>query len=290
MKTFNLPIAIGALALLAYLDAPATAQSQVVFDNTPNLINQTPVFFSAQEYGDELALAGSAREVTEFSFAYFGNFGETTGVFFVLRFYVNDGSDAVAGAGTALRPKSLLWDSGEQSLLNGVNQVTLTIPNVVVPDDFTWTIVFTGLDGTPGKQAALMLANPAVIGRLLSGTETLPGLIGSYEDFWKKEVPADPDSWALYAFGFGPNDPKGNFYAKVTAVPYHPELQITRTANDVVLSWPAVAYGYRLERNDNLAAGDNWQLVSSPPTIVSGINQVTQTIEGENTLYRLRHP
>lgn len=211
----SLIITGGALALAPWL---VSAQSQVVFDNTSNLINKTPEFSFGNEYGDELALAGTARHVTDFAFAYFGNF-TISDASYNIRFYANNGTDAFAGAPTALRPGTLLWDSGSQPLFNGVNSVSLTVPEVQVPDKFTWSVTFQGLDGTEGKKAALMLANPATVGALLPGNGTLPDVIGSYDDFWKKDDAGNNDSWTLYSFGFGPNDPKGSFYAKVTATP-----------------------------------------------------------------------
>ena len=212
----SLVITGGSLLLTAGL---VRAQSQIVFDNTANLVNSTPEFSFGREYGDELALAGTARTVVGFDFAYYGNFGNTPNVGYSIRFYANDGSDAFPGTPTALRPGSLLWESGSQSLLNGINSVSLSVPNVVVPDHFTWSVTFSGIDGTAGKQAALMLANPATVGALLPGNGSLPDVIGSYEDFWKKDEPTDANSWTLYNFGFNPGDPKGNFYAKVTATP-----------------------------------------------------------------------
>lgn len=211
---------VGAVMLAS---GQVSAQSQVVFDNTPNLVNTTPEFSSGREYGDELQLAGTARQVTSFEFAYYGNFGTTPGVSYNVRFYANDGTDAFPGAPTALRPGSLLWESSLQELLNGIHKVVLTVPEVKVPDRFTWTIRFNGLDGSVGKQASLMLANPAIVGALLPGSGNLPDVVGSYEDFWKKDEPTDDDSWALYNFGFGAGDPKGNFYAKVLATP-EPEV------------------------------------------------------------------
>lgn len=290
MNLLKSRIVAGVIALVAVYGRSAAAQPQVIFDNTPNLINQAPAFFLAQEYGDELLLAGSARQVNQFQFAYHGDFGATTKASYVLRFYANDGTDSIAGAGVALRPKSLLWESSPLELFNGVNQVTLDIPDVVVPDGFTWTISFSGIDGTPGKRAALMLANPAVIGALLAGTPAMPELLGSYDDFWTRVIPADPESWSLYSFGFAPTDPKGNFFAKVTAVPYRPELQISRATGQVTLRWPTAATGFVLERNENLAAGAGWLAVATPPSVAAGFNHLTQPIESGNVLYRLRHP
>lgn len=287
MKSLNLPNAAGLWVLLALTQPQAAAQSQTVFDNTPNLINKTPEFAFGREYGDELALAGTARNVTSFSFAYYGNF-TVTGASYNIRFYANDGTDAFPGAPTALRPGSLLWDSGAQSISIGVNSVTLSVPQVVVPDKFTWSVTFNGLDGTPGKQAALMLANPATVGAILPGTATLPDVIGSYDDFWKKDEPLDDQSWRLYSFGFGASDPKGNFYAKITAVPEtRPRLQITRVGDDVVLSWPAGSSQYLLQRNRNLLAEDSWLPTTTRPTLVNGINYVTNGIVPGNALYRL---
>jgi len=203
----------------AWTGSVSAAAPAVVFDNTPNLINSTPEFFTGREYGDELNLAGTERTVTDFRFAYFGNFGATANVSYNIRFYANDGSDAVAGSATALRPGTQLWDSGAQSIQNGVNIVDLAIPGVVVPDRFTWSVTFNGLDGNVGRQAALMRANPGVIGAPLPGGNGLPDLIGSYEDFWLKSTPGDSESWGLFNFGFGPSDPKGNFYARVVATP-----------------------------------------------------------------------
>lgn len=211
----SLIITTGVLALAPWL---ASAQSQVVFDNTSNLVNQTPQYSFGREYGDELALAGTARHVTGFDFGYYGDFGINVASY-TIRFYANDGTDAYFGPQTALRPSTVLWDSGAQTLFNGHNAVSLSVPEILVPNNFTWSVTFTGVDGTAGKQAALLLANPATVGALLPGNASFPDLIGSYEDFWKKDEPTDNESWTLYNFGFGPADPKGNFYAKVTATP-----------------------------------------------------------------------
>lgn len=276
------------LALAVHL--PLVARSEVVFDNTPNLVNATPQFYTSQEYGDELFLAGTARDVTEFQFAYYGNFGATPGVSYSVRFYANDGTDAVPGAATALRPRSLLWDSGPQDLSNGVNKVTLTVPNVRVPDHFTWSISFKGIDGTPGKQASLMLANPATIGGVLAGTQAQPTLIGSYDDFWKKDDADDANSWMLYMFGYGPDEPKGNFFTRVTAVSVAPQLTILPAGNQVILSWPAAATAYVLESRADLSAGTPWTALVAPPTIENGFNRVTNNVAPGQAFYRLHRP
>lgn len=291
MHTTTLSLATAAGLLSLFVGTPTLAQSQVVFDNSANLINKTPEIPPTQEYGDEIFLAGRARLVTEFDFAYFASVGTTVGVSYAVRFYVNDGTDALPGAATALRPKSLLWDSGLQDINNGVNKVALSVPSVLVPDHFTWTITFQGLNGTPGKQAALVLADPATVGAVLApATATEPALIGSYDDFWKKEVAADADSWTLYTLGSAPTDPKGNFFAVVKALPYDPPVQITRVGSDVVLSWPAILSGYVLESSADLKTPISWLPVATPPVNLGGINYVTNVVVPGVQFYRLHHP
>ena len=290
MHVLNLKVSVATVALLVASQAVCSAppQPEVVFDNSANLVNQTPNFFSGREYGDELYLAGSARQVTEFQFAYFGNFGTTPGVAYDLRFYANDGTDAYPGAPTALRPKSLLWESGPQSILNGINKATVSVPGVLVPDHFTWSITFVGLDGTPGKQAALMLANPATVGAILPGSGNFPPVVGSYDDFWKKDDPTEDQSWMLYSFGFAPTDPKGNFYARVVAVPDNPGLQISHVESYVIVSWLTGATGYVLEGTNDLAPSGMWSRITDAPLSINGVNYVTQSPAKSLQFYRLR--
>ena len=287
MKYTKLSLVAGAGFVLVSAGGQVLAQTEVVFDNSANLINKTPNFFTQQEYGDELFLAGRARSVTEFDFAYYGNFGTNRGVGYSLRFYANDGSAAAPGAP---RPQSQLWDSGPQDLSNGINKVGLPVPNILVPDHFTWTITLHGLDGSAGKQAALMLADPATIGALLApATATLPALIGSYDDFWKNDVVGDVDQWKLYTFGPAPTDPKGNFFAKVIAQPYELQLRIDRGDGVVVLSWPAGALGYLLEGSSDLSKAGKWDAIPTVPTNIGGINYVTNSA-ADARFFRLHRP
>ena len=163
---------------------------------------------------------------------------------------------------------------------------------MTVPDKFTWAVTFNGLDGTVGNQAALMLANPATIGAVLPGKGNLPDVIGSYDDFWKKDEPLDDESWRLYSFGYAPSDPKGNFYAKVSAViDTPPNLSISRGDDVVVISWPSRSTPFVLERADSLSsAGDNWVSLSLVRTTSNGTTYVSDAIAPDNAIYRLRQP
>ena len=62
MKPLNQWVFVGAVCWLGGLAAAAGGPPQVVFDNTANLINKTPEFAFAREYGDELAIYGLAAD------------------------------------------------------------------------------------------------------------------------------------------------------------------------------------------------------------------------------------
>jgi PEP-CTERM motif len=204
MKTFSVSLlAVGTLTLAGSLSAA------VVYDNTTQANLKTSAFRTGLEYGDEIKLTGTERFVTQFIVGYFGDFstGSPTGT---VRIYANDGTDAITGPQTALRPKTLLWESAPLALLAN-NQELVLSPNITVPDNFTWSIKFDGLANVVGNGAALSVVNPVTIGGVLAN-----GAIGSYNDFWIKNGSSD-ESWALNILAGG--SLPANYYARVTAVP-----------------------------------------------------------------------
>jgi hypothetical protein len=205
-------VAVGSLA--GALDGVALAQT-LVYDNTAN-IRTNLVYKFSREYGDEVFLEAGYRTVSEFAFQYFGDFNPTNrlNAEAVIRFYENDGPDSLPDSRTALMPKTVLWESPAIPLQPGYNVVTLGVPLVDVPDSFTWTVKFSGVTGADKDAAGLVLADPPTVGQPLRD-----GRIGSYWDAWMRDDPNRDDSWALINFGFGPDDPKANFYAQIQAVP-----------------------------------------------------------------------
>ena len=198
------------LAVITLFASFSSVSAAVVYDNTNpnNVLNSA--FRTGLEYGDEIKLAGVDRFVTEFLAGYFGDFPEGTAATGRIRFYSNDGTDAIPGSQVALRPKTVIWES-DPFALGRNNQEIVLQPNVTVPESFTWTILFDGLNDVVGNGAALSVVNPVSVGGELSN-----GTIGSFNDFWIKNGSTE-DSWALNTLSGGTIP--ANFYARVTAVP-----------------------------------------------------------------------
>jgi hypothetical protein len=217
-------LALSAVALSLLATPVLLGADTVVYDSTSNrsdrwVSNRSPINGRQIEFGDEISLAGTARVVTSFVFEYFGDItpGTSTGASAVVRFYANDGAMHTPSSGPAApMPASLKWESAPIAIsgFNQFKEVTLSIPNIVVPDKLTWTIEFSGLTGAAGSQAGLTISDPVTVGAILP-TSNGSFLIGSYSDYWGKTDPTRADSWALFVIP--PN--RANFHARITAVP-----------------------------------------------------------------------
>ena len=186
--------------LLALLTASfvfcTTALAGIVYDNTTSSINNRSFAPPGNnvEFGDQVFLSGIDRRVTDFTFQYFlsdnasGN--ETAELFFRL----NNGGASGTDPGTPV------YRSGEFGLDRGFQTVTAQGLSVTVPNTFTWSVVFNGID--LGEQAGLLLYNPPTVG-------------ASFDDFWVKG--SDGTTWQTFLVDVGATP--ANFYARVVAVP-----------------------------------------------------------------------
>jgi len=215
------------LLLLSSL-APIGVRAAVVYDNTALAGMTKDGIFLLTEYGDEIALVGTDRWVTQFDIATFGDFPTNAVVNAVVRIYANDGTDALDGPHYAYRPKTVLWESVPFTLKPG-GQTASFAPLIRVPDTFTWTIRFTGVQQVTGNSVGPIVVNPIQIGAPLANGHT-----GSYPDYWRKDGTTD-DSWMIYLLSSGT---PANFYVKVTATPEPatlPNLKMVRSGNSLVL-------------------------------------------------------
>ena len=214
MRSFTDWVRKAWIFLLPLLSATA---SEVVFENTAGIT--TNYYMFGRQYGDDINLAGTGRVVTEFSFLYFGDVSTNllTPGQWRIRFYKNDGALDKPSVASSQKPSTLLWDSGLHPVSPGYRIAKLAVPNITVPDRFTWTVEFYNLSQNSGNGAGLVLAHPPTIGAILNGRNST--VIGSFSDFWLLEDSKVLDSWTLQIFSNNPNEgPQGNFFARVVTL------------------------------------------------------------------------
>lgn len=219
---------VSSLLLLLSSLSPIVLRAAVVYDNTALAGMSKDSVSLLVEHGDEIALVGTDRWVTQFDIATYGDFPTNAVVTAVVRIYANDGTDALDGPHYAYRPKTVLWESPPFTLKPG-GQTSSFAPLIRVPDTFTWTIRFTGVQQVPGNSVMPVVVNPIQIGAPLANGHT-----GSYPDYWRKDGTTD-DSWMIYLLDSGT---PANFYVKVTAIPEPvtlPNLKMVRSGSSLVL-------------------------------------------------------
>ena len=171
---------VSAVALIAIL-APtlASASPIVIYDNTGSGFTGV-IAGTQQQIGDEVQAAGTARDVTLLEIGVDSQ-GSAFTADLQARLYANDG---VGG-----QPDTLLWQGNVRSvpLNGGIDVVPFVVPDVLVPDTFTWTLQYGNLPLT------LPLFGPASIG-------------SSPDFFWF----GGPGSWTIFPHG-------GDLEARITA-------------------------------------------------------------------------
>ena len=260
------------LLLLVSLSARS---SEIVFENTSGMT--TDYYMFGRQYGDDISLAGSGRIVTEFTFLYFGNIptnlisaGEWR-----IRFYKNDGAPEYPNITSTEKPKSLIWESGMYPVQSGYQKTTLAVPQVTVPDRFTWTVEFFNLPQDSDNGAGLVLANPPTIGAKLPGN--ISPVIGSYSDFWMLGEADIEDSWSLHLFSSNPDvGPQGNFFAQVIAVanPNKAPVWISAALNRRVSEGSTLVFQLKATDSDLPAQPLTYRLISGPTGLTVSTNGV----------------
>ena len=170
---------VAALAILAF--GLVDARAAIVYDNTANTGGH--VWGKPQEFGDEVLLAGTERQVTRLGI--WLQCDPAAQIDLVVSLY--------PGGGTANPPGVPLWSQAFANTLITDAVVYFPVPNVTVPDAVTWTVQ-TGSD--------------LVHARLYD-----PPSVGASEDYfwWKYE-----GTWGPWWFG---GNPVANFAATIDAVP-----------------------------------------------------------------------
>ncbi len=151
------------------------AESRTVYHNGTTPIQKN--LYESSEFGDQVILDSKSSPgalLDSFIFQYVGkNFSGDEAA--QIRFYKNDG---LLG-----KPGTLVFDSGSFDIPAAPNGATVDLGDlgaVVVPNSFTWTISFTGVDAAMGETAGLSLYGPPEMG-------------GGFADYWARTA----NDWAL---------------------------------------------------------------------------------------------
>jgi hypothetical protein len=264
------------LFLVVFLPAHLSAQSsEIVFENMSGMT--TNYYMFGRQYGDDINLANGGRIVTQFTFLYFGSIptnlispGEWR-----IRFYKNDGALENASIATSQKPNTQIWDSGLHPVQPGYQMTTLAVPQVTVPDRFTWTVEFFNLPQDSNNGAGLVLAHPPTIGATLPGKNST--VIGSYTDFWMLEEADLLDSWTLQIFSANPNvGPQGNFFAQVVtaANPNKAPVWTSAAQNRRVSEGSTLLFQLRATDSDLPPQPLSYRLISGPTGLTVSTNGV----------------
>lgn len=176
----------------------STVQAQsIVYDNTTTSLNENfpllpPWENDSAEAGDEIWLGGTDREVVQLKLL-FNYRGTEPGTFDALiRFREYDTSFQGPGATFYESPLTQVQTTA------GLHELTFSIPHVLVPDHFIWTIQAFNRQGSVGELGMAYFNPPTV---------------GSSEDWlWQR----GGNEWTAYSWG---GEPYANFGAQMTAVP-----------------------------------------------------------------------
>jgi len=89
----------------------------------------------------------------------------------------------------------------------------------------------------------------------------------------------------LFGVGASGGDAGHGTLFSITMLP--PQLGISQSTSNIILTWAPHAPGVALQCSTNLAADSSWIAVSPGPVLVDGLNTVTNAISGPQLFYRL---
>jgi hypothetical protein len=208
---FSTRLLLPAVLLLSCL----SLRAEIIYDNSSS--GGSYAYYTLNEYGDEVVLGGTNRVVTQFLFEYYGDFTPTGNETGRLRLYLNDGPKTSTGDPT---PGTVLFDSGSFGLSTNYSTKSFSGLKIPVPNDFTWTVQFSGLVNTSGDEAGLIFRDPPTVG-------------SSPDDVWIKEN----GTWGLFDWQ---SHPIANFAARIIAA--DPTVVSIRTsAQKAIVEWTGLS-------------------------------------------------
>ncbi|HEY3857753.1 MAG TPA: hypothetical protein VGO67_25495 [Verrucomicrobiae bacterium] len=189
-----------------------------------------------------------------------------------LRFYWNDGNPVAPSSNSA--PGTIIFDSGPFSI-GGYTPASLVtfrredlFGGVVVPQNFTWTVAFTGLP--LNETAGLALYETTAVGT-------------NYNAAWIEGF----EGWQLFTGGIG-GSPAPNFGATAYGTPL-PQLQSTSQNGMLTLSWPTNIAGFSVETATNLTPPVDWITLTNI-NVVNNEIVFTNAAAESGSYFRLVNP
>lgn len=158
---------ISAFVIMTLYFGPAISQAAIVYDNLGGAVTAVHAGFQNSELGDQVTLGGTERALTEISISYRGDFtdhGLDGDEFVSIQFYENDGIGGIPGTmfyQTALIP--ILSPSATTSPQVFGDLLTVSLPNVLAPDVFTWSIIRYGMT-IPSDTVGLITGGTPTVG------------------------------------------------------------------------------------------------------------------------------
>ncbi len=200
-KILSALVKSSAVVAVSVLFGGASAQQKAPYDNSTTYLGKS--YFAPGnfiEFGDQVALEpNTLRTIPAFQFEYF--LSSSSGNEFV-ELSIRDMNGSAGGNGVT--PGTLLYNSGLTAISAGFHTFIADNLNITLTDNITWSVYFSGLDGT--EKAGLLLYSPPT-----SGSST--------DDFWQRDLTAaqsggQPGPWTLQAI-----PDKANFGARVVPEP-----------------------------------------------------------------------
>lgn len=166
---------------------------------------------------------------------------------------------------------------------------------------FTNLHSFSGATDGAGPLGGLLLVGNALYGTTQAGGASGYGTVFEINTnglgfttlhAFNQSDGATPYAGLIYSGGVlygttyeGGSNSAGTVFALALA-PAPPPLTIVQSGTNVILTWPATAIAFTLRCNTNLLCAA-WSVVSTEPTIVNGLNTVTNSIYGTENFYQL---
>ena len=85
----------------------------------------------------------------------------------------------------------------------------------------------------------------------------------------------------------GPGQSNAGTIFRLTLLPEPPQLTITPSADNLILTWPTNSTGLSLQSAPNLGPSVVWTTSSWTPVVVNGLNTITNPVAGTQQFFRL---